>query len=80
MRLSKYHSIKRIVRWCSFHRGKSFHYHDVGVHSSTLGSLCNTKFRGKIWIVKKGKAVTKDGNNGLAMYGLSSWVDVDNFH
>lgn len=76
--MNKHDNLVRIVRWCKAHRNKDFHYHDVGISSLTLGALCDAKFRGKIWLVRKGKAVTKDGNNGLVMYGLAHWVDLDN--
>lgn len=78
--MSKHHNIQRIVRWCKTHRDRNFHYHDVGISSRTLGALCDTTFRGQIWLVRKGNALTRDSNNGLVMYGLASWVDIDNLH
>lgn len=75
--MSKYNDVQKIIRWCKHHRGKEFYYHDVGVSSRSIGALCDTMFRGKILVVRKGKSVTRDSNNGLMRYGISSWVDLD---
>lgn len=76
--MSRYNDTQKIIRWCKSHRGKDFYYYDVDIPSRAIGALCDTPFRGKIWVVKKGKSVTRDSNNGLIMYGISSWVDLDN--
>ena len=75
--MSKHDDLQKILRWCNVHRGKDFYFHNVGVSSSAMRSLCSSSYKGMVWIVRKGKSVTKDSNNGLMRYGLAHWVDLD---
>lgn len=75
--MNKYECLRRVLKWCNAHREKNFYYHDVGISSHMLSSMCDTTFRGNVWLVRKGKSVTRDSNNGLLMYSLASWVDLD---
>ena len=77
MSMNKYEGLRRVLKWCRRNIGKDFCYCDVDVNSHLLSSLCVSKYRGNIWLVKNGKMNTRDGKNGLVKYSLASWIDLD---
>ena len=72
---SKYETLKAILGWCKSHQNREyFYYHDVGAHQRSVASLCDSPYRNKIWLVRKGVSEKKDTTHGVMRYALSPSV------
>ena len=72
---SKYEALKAVLGWCKSHPNRdTFYYYEVGCHQRSVASLCDSPYRNKIWLVRKGVSEKRDATHGLMRYALSPSV------
>ena len=75
--MSKYDTLKVILRWCKTHNQRDFYYYDVKLPSQQIAMLCRSGYRRKKYIEKKGRSEKKDFNYQLIKYGLVDSINID---
>ena len=76
----RYDSLLLILRYCKQHHAREFYQFNVGVHSRSIGGLCDSPYHGKTWVKRVGRSKKSDGTNGRWLYRLCEWVDLDTVH
>lgn len=74
--MSKYNDLQNILRWCRSHNRREFYQFEVGVHSRSLGAICNSGYRSKTWLHRVERSKKRDGTMGRWRYRLADHVDV----
>ena len=75
--VSKHDTLQQILQYCKHHHTREFYQHHIGTQTRSVSALCDAKFRGKIWIKRVRKSKTRDCNNGILLYKLADWVDIN---
>lgn len=73
----KYIAIQKICEWCRSHpKRDTFYYYEVGCHQRTLASLCDSPYRDRTWLTRRGTSEKRDATHGLMMYSIVSVAGV----
>lgn len=69
----KYETLKTILEWCKRHPSRDwFHYYEVDINTRSIAALCDTPFKGRVWLCRSGVSEKRDATHGLVKYALSS--------
>ena len=66
----KFDAIYKICEWSKRHHKKEFFYYEVDVHPKTLASLCDSPYRDRTWLARRGTSDKRDATHGLVRYSL----------
>lgn len=74
--VSKHDILQPILRYCKLHHIRAFYQFEVNVPPRSIGALCDSKYKGQIWLKRLHKSEKRDGTNDRWLYSLADWVDV----
>lgn len=74
---SKYDTLQFILQYCKLRRTREFYQHNIGTNTRSVSALCDSKYKGRVWLKRIRQSEDKNGTYERWLYGLADWVNLD---